>query len=151
MKMIGLVAAAAGGWMALAAGASAQVQVTNADGSTVRLGPGGVDVHEASGRVVTVRHSSVTTTRPGARGAGSASCPDGRLEVSGTRADLRVAGPCREVAISGSRNTVRVRLAPGARVELSGTGNTLVWTLADPKGAPPHIQNAGTGNQDRRG
>jgi hypothetical protein len=133
--------------------ARAQVDLSSAGGSSVHVGPGGdVHIRSAGGDSVSVRHGA-TTLRAGGRegGRGGGGCPGGRLAVSGSGARLQVAGPCREVEVSGSRNTVRVGLAAGARVTVSGSHNTVVWTPADPHGAPPRVEAAGTANAVRRG
>ena len=135
-------------WALAGAAAAAQVDITDANGSTVHVGAGGdVRIRSSAGKVVSVGQGG------GGRGrrVGGAGCPDGALEVSGSNAHLTVAGPCRAVDVSGTENVVRVRLAPGAEVNLSGSGNLVVWTLADPKGAPPHIEHSGFDNHDRRG
>lgn len=149
--MIRMLAAAVAVGFALTGAAAAQVDITDANGSTVHVGAGGdVRIRSAGGRVVTST-TRRTVERRHSRAAGGEGCPDGVLEVSGTDGDLHVAGPCRKVDISGVDNVVHVRLAPGAAANLSGTDNTLIWTLADPKGAPPHISHSGMHNQDRRG
>ena len=144
----------------IARAASAQVDVRDANGQHVHIGPGGVTVDDAHGRTsitssggrTSIRqHGSASAAYAGSGGRAAVGCAGGRLEVSGSRKVLHVAGPCSHVELSGSFNTVYVTLAPGADVELTGTRNRLIWRPADPRGRSPHVEFTGTGNSFTRG
>lgn len=127
--------------------ASAQVDVTGSSGARVHVGPGGdAVITSSSGKTITAagsrkaRHGHTDTRE----------CSGGRLEVAGTGANITVPDVCQAVELSGTRNVVHVRLAPDAEAALTGTGNTLIWTPADPKGIPPRIENTGLNNISRR-
>ncbi len=78
------------------------------------------------------------------------SCDRGTAFVGGERNIAEITGACDRLVVGGSRNEVRVRLAPGAQVNVGGTGNRVIWTLAG-DGAPPQVVTGGEANVVERG
>lgn len=124
--------------------AAAQLDIRDGAGSSVRVGRNGE---------VEIRSSDGGTVRaPKGRGTAAVDCAAGRrLEVAGSGHKLDAEGVCGAVEVSGTGNVVHVRIAPAAAIALAGSRNTVVWTPADPGGAPPSVAITGTGNSARRG
>lgn len=82
----------------------------------------------------------------GAGGTISHDCGrDATVEIDGSATEIRLAGACERIDISGTRLTVR---AEGVgRVEISGLDNTLEWQYATGGRSKPSVEQNGLGHR----
>ena len=100
---------------------------------------------------VRVGHDGAVDLRSGAASVRTGRSSSGRdcheRDVSGSHRRMTFSGTTCAINISGSYNTIRASLTPGARVSLSGSHNRLLWTAMDPGGALPDVASSGTDNR----
>jgi hypothetical protein len=65
--------------------------------------------------------------------------------LTGSHTDTRLAGPCRQVTVTGDHNDVTLGLEPGAKVEVTGDHNDIWWHQRRP-GLRPDLVDRGAAN-----
>lgn len=74
-------------------------------------------------------------------------CDGGKVAIRGSANELTITGKCSNLNLDfvSSGNKITIDFGPAASVDISGSGNAILWTSAD--GKPPTINDTGRGNR----
>ncbi len=73
-------------------------------------------------------------------------CKGEPVIVQDQNSALTISDNCRSVTIAGSNNKVTVNIQSHGSIKVTGSGNEVIWHMAD-IGAPPVVVNGGSGNK----
>ncbi len=72
-------------------------------------------------------------------------CAGGTATITGAGNTMTVTGACKALVIEGAGNRVRIDLARGATIDITGASNEVVWRTPDR--GKPRVKVVGAGNR----